>query len=290
MRRQGVFSRSNRFKTGVAVAAVSLLILMTSQAVWAQMQPQAPGFNPNNQPGANQPQNQSHKQIQDEATKLASQFGVRVLVESDLALPAGRTLTPIGNPSSIEAGLNALSQQIEGAAWKKIYLPDAVSSTPPNPDQLAQMVRALNSMEATGLVMADSTSSRATSFVKNFPVTEGFEQSLAAEQFSTKPIYLLYQTKPGLIGTGASDATIKKFNQLQKEQLDMMMQMTPQQMQQAMQAGMQSFMQLDPQVRNQLMGNWMRMGFQMLRQMSPDQRRQLFQSVWQGMPNHHWRQ
>jgi len=68
---------------------------------------------------------------------------------------------------------------------------------------------------------------------------------------------------------------------MQRQSMEMMLQMSPEELEQAMSQGLQMFMNMDPQTRTRLMGMQMRAGMQMFMRMSPEQRNELMQGVMQ---------
>lgn len=206
---------------------------------------------------------------------LAKRMKARITVDPLLFVAAPPKVP--AETATIDEAMTALAGQIKGAAWRKVYLSTAAGLIPPA-DRLAASVRALDLLDQSGIVLENPVTNRATTYVKNYPIPQNFADALAAQQFTTDPIYVLYNTNPN----AAPNITPEdRFLQLQREQMNMMMQMSPDQMANAMQQGMQLYMNLDPQTRAQFMGQMMQAGMQMWQNMSPEMRQEMFSQMGQ---------
>jgi hypothetical protein len=218
------------------------------------------------------------KELTEIANKLAAQLGTRVVVD-----PALMVAQPPKEPAGIstpEQLLDSLKSQAAGAAWKKVYLNVLAANSLPAPAALAETVRALDMVEQAGVVLEDPATKRATSYQKNFQVPNNFEQVLESQQFSSRGVYVLYATKSAL----PSGANLEEqFADLGRMQMEMMQQMTPEQMSNAMMQQMTMFQNMDPQTRQRFMGNMMQAGMRMFQNMSPEQRNNMM-SIFGGIP------
>jgi len=250
------------------------LMAALAPGAWAQFAPgPAPGFRPGMQQRPLPPRNY-WKEFKGYADDVATKFQAKVVVDPTLFVSA-KPGPATGD--TVEAALNSLVAQVKNCAWRRVYLK---SGSTPSPDRLAAAVRALETIEESGLVLENPASKRATSFLKGFPVSPSFTEDLAAQQFATTPVYVIFSTAPGV---DASKSLEDRYMDLQRQQLEMLMQMSPDQLQAAMTRGMQMWQNLDPATRTQMMGQMMRAGMQMFMNMPPEQRQQLMQEVFQSM-------
>ncbi|NUQ70508.1 MAG: hypothetical protein HUU17_06760 [Chthonomonadales bacterium] len=219
------------------------------------------------------------------AESLANTYNVRLIVDPGLFIASPPT--PPKEARSIEEALNMLLKGVTNSAWRRAYLGQAESSAGPNPARLAAMVRAIDSLETGGLVLENPTTRRAVSYQKNMPVLQGFHEELKSLKFDPVPIYVVYSTLGGGEGGSAQD----RFLDLQRQQMELMMQMDPDTLASAMAQGMQMWMSLDPASRSRMLGTMMQAGTQMFMQMDPRTRTELVggmmrsgMEMWANMP------
>lgn len=257
---------------GISLVLAAALVAAAAPAAWAQFAP-GPGLRPGMQQRPLPPRNY-WKEFKGYADDVAAKYQAKVVVDPGLFVSAK---PGPASGDTIEAALNSLVGQVKNCAWRRVYLK---AGAVPSPEQLAAAVRALEMIQESGLVLENPASKRATSFLKGFPVGPSFTEDLAAQQFATAPVYVIFSTSPG---PDASKSLEDRYMDLQRQQLEMMMQMTPDQLQAAMARGMQMWQSLDPATRSQMMGQMMRAGMQMFMNMPPEQRQQLMQDVFQSM-------
>lgn len=209
--------------------------------------------------------------------KLSDRYSVKVV--TDPAIVVTTMPTRPAEDASLNAALDSLAGQLKRTAWRRVYVKAAQANAVTDPGKLASSVRALELVEHSGLVLENPMTRQATAYVKNYPVSGSFSQELEDQQFSQKAIYVLFSTDPR---ADASKTMEDRMADLQREQMDLMMQMDPDQLSNAMARGMQMFMNLDPASRAQYMGTMMRAGMQMFQNMPADQRQQLMQDVFQN--------
>lgn len=258
-------------------AALSLALVVAAAPTWAQLRG-GPNRNVGMQRRQAQPPRNFAREFRDVAEQLGRRFEARVIVEPTIFVAAAPRAPQ--DASDIEAGLNTLVGQARGLSWRRVYLPRA-SSGSVAPDRLAAALRAMEAVEQSGVVAVNPATRRASSFVREFPVGQQFTQDLEAQQYSTTPLYVIFAA------TAAADASRLPAQQrmldLQRQQMELMMQMSPEQMAEAVNQGMQMYMSLDPQVRQQMMGGMMRAGMQMFMNMPPEQRQHLIQEAMGNM-------
>lgn len=205
------------------------------------------------------------------ADAFAKKSNVRIVVDPAL-LVSGNPSTP-ADGLAVDKALDLWTGAIRNSAWRKVYLKASQATVLPPADKLAASVRTLDQLEHSGLVLENPTTKKVTTYVKNYDLSPTFADDLQAGQFAPAPVYVLYATNPSVDSMPAEE----RFADLQRQQMAMMMQMTPDELTQAMSNSMQMFMNMDPQVRQQMMGTMMKAGMQMFMNMPADQRNQLLQ-------------
>lgn len=250
-----------------------------------EMQP--PAVQPNQQP--RQQARQTGSDVRQVLADIAQQFRLQVVVDPLLQA----RVTPPSQAKDVQSALDAVTKQIPGVTWRKVYLRADMET--PAPETLVNWVRTLVNLEAQGLIVADNTASRITSFVRNVTVTPDFEQQLnqMVPAFKTRPVYVVFYQQPTLAqmaqrgGQRQGQVRAEDFLALEQQRMQMFMNMSPEERQRAIRMGIQMFMNMDPSVRMQMMQEGMRM----FMNMSPEERRmlmeqgmQMFQQMFQGGP------
>lgn len=217
--------------------------------------------------------------------KLAKDYQVRIVVDPAIFLPAPPA--EIGQVRAVDEAIVRLTEGVKGVAWRKVYLTKSEAGSGIPAARLAAMVRAVDILETGGLVLENPGTRRATSLQKNLPVLPGFAEELRSLNFEPTPVYVIYSTAGGGSGSNIQD----KFLDLQRQQMELMMQMDPDTLASAMAQGMQMLMGLDPQTRSRLIGNMMQAGMQMFMQMDPGVRMEMVgglvrssMEMWANMP------
>lgn len=199
-------------------------------------------------------------QLQPIVQAIAEHFRARIIVDPAIIVPAAPREPAAAQ--SVEAALDSLVGGLKNVAWRRVYLTRAEAAAVPAADRLAAAVRSLGMIEQAGLIVVNPATQRATSFLKSFAVPANFDQVLDAQQFALAPVYVLYSTAADAVGAGGASIQDQLMS-LQRQQMDLMMRLDPEQMTQAMSQGMQMYMNMDPQTRSQFFGNMMRAGMQM---------------------------
>lgn len=213
------------------------------------------------------------------AESLSKKYEAKIVV--DPAIFVRTKPTAPGETASITEALASITGQIKNTAWRRIYLKQSQANTVATPDKLAASIRALERVEQMGLVLENPTSKAATSYLKNYEVTQTFGQDLKDMQFDAGGVYVIYSTSPWA-DLGGAKSTEDRFFDLQREQMEMMMQMDPDQLGQAMARGMDLWSNMDPALRGQFMGQMMRAGMQMWNNMPAEQRQTMMQEMMQN--------
>lgn len=210
------------------------------------------------------------------AEAVGKRYDVRVVV--DPAIFVGVRSKMPAPDLTVDKAMDALVAEGKNIAWRRVYLTKAAAAALPAADKLAESVRALDKVQQTGLVMENPLTKRATTVVKDWPVTDTFANDLTSNQFSATPVYVIYAPVASEEGRSAKE----RLAELQKESMDLMMSMDPQELSDAMGSMMQTVMNMDPQTRARFMGMQMQAGMQMFQNMTPEQRNELMQSAMQA--------
>lgn len=295
-------------RTIFAVLAVSFGVAV---AVWAQPAPNEPAPPPEPpvevplepvmpppppaelQPPVTQPQprqqgRQTGSDIRQVLANIAQQFRLQVVVDPLLQT----RVTPPSQAKDAPSALDAVTKQIPGVTWRKVYL--RADMEMPSSDALVNWVRTIVNLEAQGFIVADTTGRRITSFVRNVTVSPEFEQQLdqMVPAFKTRPVYVVFYQQPLLTQTTQrsrqqGQVRAEDFLAVEQQRMQMFMNMSPEERQRAMRMGIQMFMNMDPSLRMQMMQEGMRM----FMNMSPEERRmlmeqgmQMFQQMFPGPP------
>ncbi|MCL6475392.1 MAG: hypothetical protein K6U75_10120 [Firmicutes bacterium] len=294
------------------IAAIVALSVCAAIPLWAQQEPGEPQPPPEPplevplepvmpppppaelQPPVELPRQQIRQQGQQAGSNvrrvlesIAERFKLQVVVDPLLQA----RVTPPAEANSAQAALDAVVKQIPGSAWRKVYL--RADMELPASETLVNWVRTLVNLEAQGLMIADASGNRITSFVRNVTVSPDFEQQLGqmVPAFKTRPVYVVFYQQPMLAQTGQRTGQgrgrAEDFLALEQQRMQMFLQMSPEERQRAIRMGIQMFMNMDPSVRMQMMQEGMRM----FMNMSPEERRmlmeqgmQMFQQMFQGPP------
>jgi hypothetical protein len=174
-----------------------------------------------------------------------------ILIDPDLFL----SLAP-KSPSAdlpIEDALRMLTAPLTEIAWRKVYLTDAQLKTLKRSsaaEKLVAAVRTLDQLESGDLVLADGGTQRAITYLKSQPLSPSLDTELAQWKLSDRPVYVLYSTTPAARG----GTLLERFAHLQRQQMELMLRMSPEQMAQSMEQVVQAFPPADTARRMRLMG------------------------------------
>ncbi len=300
-----------RWRTVIGVMALSLLTVLP---LWAQDTPGEPGPPPEPpmevpdqpvmpppppvelEPPAPQPQQQPRQQGQQRGSdvrqvlaNIAQRFSLQVVVDPLLQA----RVNPPRDATTAQAALDAVTRQIPVVTWRKVYL--RADMEMPATETLVSWVRSLVNLEAQGLIVADSTGNRITSFVRNVTVSPDFEQQLdqMTPAFKKRPVYVVFYQQPLITqqaqrGGRQGQTRAEDLLALEQQRMQMFLNMSPEERQRAIRMGIQMFMNMDPSVRMQMMQEGMRLFMNMSpeeRQMLIQQGMQMFQQMFPGPPS-----
>lgn len=185
------------------------------------------------------------------AAALAARDDTSLLLDPELFLALPPTSPPAGLP--IEDALRAMTAPLSGVAWRKLYLTDAQLKTvkhAPGTEKLVAAVRALEHLESGDLALEDAAIGSVITYLKNPPLSPSFDTERAAWKLSDRPVYLLFSTTPAARG----GTLLERFAHLQRQQMALMLRMSPDQMANAMEQVLQAYPSADPARQMRLMG------------------------------------
>ncbi len=210
--------------------------------------------------------------IAEAVQRLADKFKTKVIVDPLLNM----RVQPV-EADNLEAGLDQIVAQTREVVWRKVHV-NKVLGAQPSDEQIINSTRALLGIELGGVMVVNPRTNTLNSFVANFPVPAGFEQSLEQMQppFDSKPIYVVLTprapTSEALKGT-----PMERFAQAQQQMMELLAKMSPEERRQALQSGFYAWMNADPELRNMMIFEGMRMSFEYWQTLSPDQQREMME-------------
>ncbi len=100
---------------------------------------------------------------------------------------------------TFEQGLDLALKPYQNISWRKVYL--RAKAAQPKPDRLAAMVRTMVTLEASGLIVQEPTTSKIGSYVKSADVPTDYEAGLSKMNpaFAAKPVYVVFDAKPSWV-------------------------------------------------------------------------------------------
>ncbi len=205
--------------------------------------------------------------------RLSEKFNTKILVDPLLTT----RVRPV-EADSLEAGLDQITAQTNEVVWRKVHV-NKVLGAEPNPEQVINATRALLGIELGGVIAINPRTSTLHSFVANFPMPQGFEQSLEQMQppFDTKPLYVVLSPRAPSGAQALRGTPSEQFAQIQQQMMELLAKMSPEERRQALQAGFYSWMNADPELRNMMIFEGMRMSFEYWQTLSPDQQREMME-------------
>ncbi len=205
--------------------------------------------------------------------ELAKKFSVRIVAD-----PALTVQVRPSSEENLEKALDALVAQIPGAVWRKVYT-NKVFGAEPKDEQLLSATRAILAMELGGVIVADPRANTFHFYAGNYPVNPGFEQSLEQIQpvFDTKPVYVILNPRAQPTTQALRGTRQEQYAQLQKQMFDLLAKMSPEERRMAIQQGFYAWMNADPELRNQMIFEGMRLSLEYWQSLPPEQQRQMME-------------
>jgi hypothetical protein len=207
------------------------------------------------------------------AQELAQKFKVQIVVDPALTLRVAPS-----QADTLERALDEITAQAREVVWRKVYT-NKVLGAEPNAEQILSAVRALINIELGGVMVVNPRAATLNSFVANYPAPPDLENTLEQMQppFSAKPVYVILNPKPQA-ATALRGSRMEQFAQAQQQLMDLLAKMSPEERRQALQSAMNMWMNADPDLRNQMIFEGMRLSFEYWQTLPPEQQR-----VWMEM-------
>jgi hypothetical protein len=185
------------------------------------------------------------------AKELGQRLSCTVLIDPALYLTARPAEPPVA--ADIETALEEVIRPLSGVGKRLLLLPaqPAGESGPhmPAPGKLAQAVRELETIEQKSIILEDPWTRRAASFVQSPGALSVLKHEEGRPDFSPQRIYLLYA-----ISAGAQTPADLRYADLQRQQLELMLHMAPEDLSQAMEQGIQRYQTQPEGTRTSTMG------------------------------------
>jgi hypothetical protein len=206
------------------------------------------------------------------AQELAQKFKAQIVVDPALTLRVKPS-----EADTLERALDEITAQARDVVWRKVYI-NKVLGAEPNPEQILSAVRSLINIDLGGVMVVNSRTATLNSFVANYPVPPDLENTLEQMQppFSAKPVYVILNPKPQA-ATAPRGSKLEQFTQLQQQLMDLLIKMSPEERRQALQSAMGMWMNADPELRNQMIFEGMRLSFEYWQTLSPEQQFEIIQ-------------
>lgn len=206
------------------------------------------------------------------AQEVAQKFSVQIVVDPALTLRVRPS-----QADTLERALDELTAQARDVVWRKVYT-NKVLGAEPNTEQILSAVRALINIELGGVMVVNPRAATLNSFVANYPVPPDLENSLEQMQppFSAKPVYVILNPRAPA-ANALRGSKMEQFAQAQQQLLDLLAKMSPEERRQALQSAMGMWMNADPDLRNQMIFEGMRLSFEYWQTLSPEQQQEMME-------------
>jgi type II secretory pathway component GspD/PulD (secretin) len=196
------------------------------------------------------------------AKQSKEEFVVESSVKGDVASLSLRDVT-------LESALTTLAKTAK-IEWRRIYIaPD--SKLLEQPDRLAATVRLMSGLSFPDLVLAGASTNKLGVHFEDKAAVKSAEES-ATKTLGMTSVYLI--TNDAAVATRAlskekeeKNAGLDKFNQMQRDQIEMFMKMTPEEREQALMAGINMMDQVSPEYMSAVMQTLMNSDPENLRRM-----------------------
>jgi hypothetical protein len=208
------------------------------------------------------------------AAALAHRHEVMVLVDPAIE-PAAVPRAPAAAASAAEA-VAALAGSLKEVAWREAYLPRERAAAL-TPARIAAAARALDRLEPAALAVETLADGRALLFQRERAAADPIAAAVHAGRLGDRPVYLLYSTTAAADGRAAAEQLVD----LQRQQLDLMLRVPPEQLPNPALQGMQLFSALPPAAQQQYAERLLAAGDQLWEGTPPARRRELVQAAQQ---------
>jgi hypothetical protein len=180
------------------------------------------------------------------AAALTDRYGAPFLIDPALLLPASPALPSAELP--VDEALAVLLSRLPGAAGRRVYLPVAPEKRRPSAEKLAEAARGLDELAPFSLLIESPAAKRATLYLKDQPAA-ALSRLTEQGRLSDQPLYLLYSIAPAARGATPEEQAAD----LQRQQIGLLLRMSPEQMAQTAEPVIRAFSGADPETQARLM-------------------------------------
>jgi hypothetical protein len=182
-------------------------------------------------------------ELRSAAAVASRKYSCNVLVDPTIFLS---TQPDVKSPNSIIEALDGLTSSRAEVSWRAVYLPLGTDLKDILAGDLARIVRWIEFRERGKVIVRrrDSVTTMETDRQAPLDLRAMFQELGLRE----KPVYLLYSP------AGRAGSVEEQFAALQRDQMERMLQMTPDQLGTAMEQAGQLYLSADPSSRDRMMG------------------------------------
>lgn len=173
------------------------------------------------------------------AESITKQAGVRILMEKSADVKVSVNVKDL----SVEEALTAICKGGD-LVWRKIHL-RADSPALKNPDTLAATVRLVKGFNFPDLMVEASLEQESMVHIRQKPAVDSIPDRVRRDMGMVS-LYLISNDTAAKASEEKANSNLAKYNELQKEAMELFMKMTPEEREQAMASGVQLMQQLSP--------------------------------------------
>lgn len=243
--------------------------------------------------------------------QISEKTGVKILADNTVS---GKLSISV-EKKSVDEALNAICIA-KKLSWKKIYLG---KGTVLQGDNVSQLMRTLDALQATGIVVINPSEKKGTAFQKNAAITPEYEKGLAANTEQYQLVYLVYNPSVALVSKSEqTDSNVdwklgdpmntKQFAAVSQQSTEALMNMSPDDQRVAMETALSQQMNMmssNPQLFQSYMNEGIRLQYNIMAQhpeylsqmmqagmkaqidfqksLTPEQRQQMMQGMMDAM-------
>lgn len=224
--------------------------------------------------------------VADVIASIASQSKQKILTESNIK---GK-VTLTAHDLSVDAALSAVCKSTT-LIWRKVYI-DPKSELLDKPDRFAATLRLMAGLSFPDLVVADSSNSKIGVICQQKKGVEGAQDKIVKD-LGMEPVYLVSNDALVAAKEAAKNTPVSKYTEMSKKQLEMFMDMKPEEREQALLDSLSLMDNIGPDYYSSIMQTLMntnpetlqriqKRGTDMLFSMSTEQRRSMLKMNMQA--------
>jgi hypothetical protein len=203
--------------------------------------------------------------VRDVLKEVGQKLGERVLVEKSVQGKITLSLKDV----DISGALTPLAKAVK-CEWRLLYLPKQ-SPLLDNPDGLASTVRLIGRLQFPDVVISDSTTPTRLAHICEIPSVKAVSGTVASNENFVKA-YLVTNDVAATQREAKENAKLNdkaaKYAAMQKQMLDMMMEMTPEEREQAFAESTEMWLNMDPSMMGEMMKSMMKMNPEVIAKMN----------------------